>query len=146
MYKIYTDGSYKPTTDKGGYAVIITENDQVKKILHKGYIHTTNNRQELLGVLEALKYFKTPQHLEIYSDSSYIVTSINLHHAERWIEENDETKKNLDLWFQILQWCKFHIVSFIWVKGHNDNKYNELADLYANISAIVLNPEEDVKF
>lgn len=83
MYKIYTDGSYKSTTDKGGYAVIITENDQVIKILHKGYIHTTNNRQELLGVLEALKYFKTPQHLEIYSDSSYVVTSLNLHHAER---------------------------------------------------------------
>jgi ribonuclease HI len=50
------------------------------------------------------------------------------------------------LWFQIVIWSKFHDVKFIWVKGHNDNKYNELADLYANISAIVLNPEEDVKF
>lgn len=74
MIKIYTDGSYKPTTDQGGYASIITENNEVIKILYQGYIHTTNNRAELMGVLYALEYFKEPKDLEIYSDSSYIVS------------------------------------------------------------------------
>lgn len=77
MIKVYTDGSYKPTTDQGGYASIITDNDNVVKILYQGYIHTTNNRTELMGVLYALEYFKTPTQLEIYSDSSYIVSSVN---------------------------------------------------------------------
>lgn len=83
MIKIYTDGSYKPTTDQGGYASVITKNDQVIKILYEGYIHTTNNRAELMGVLYALEYFKEPKNLEIYSDSSYIVSSINNNHVKR---------------------------------------------------------------
>jgi ribonuclease HI len=52
----------------------------------------------------------------------------------------------MDIWKDIVMWRDFHNVTFHWVKGHNDNKYNELADLYANISAIVLNPIEDVEF
>ena len=83
MIKIYTDGSYKPTTDQGGYASIITENDQVIKILYNGYIHTTNNRAELMGILYALEYFKDSTELEIYSDSSYIINSINNGHVKR---------------------------------------------------------------
>ena len=56
---------------------------KVIKILYQGFKNTTNNRQELKGVLEALKYFKTPQVLEIYSDSSYVVSSINNGHVAR---------------------------------------------------------------
>lgn len=83
MIRIYTDGSYKPTTDQGGYASVITENNQIIKILYQGYIHTTNNRAELMGVLYALEYFSEPRHLEIYSDSSYIVSSINNRYVDK---------------------------------------------------------------
>lgn len=83
MYKIYTDGSYKPSTNQGGYSAIITENDQVIKILYYGYVNTTNNRSELRGVLNALKYFKQPVEIEIYSDSAYIVNSINNGYLEQ---------------------------------------------------------------
>lgn len=83
MIKIYTDGSYKPSTDQGGYATIITDNDNVIKILYEGYINTTNNRAELMGVLNALLYFKNPTEMEIYSDSAYIVNSINQGHVFR---------------------------------------------------------------
>lgn len=83
MIRIYTDGSYKPTTDQGGYASIITEDNKVIKILYQGYIHTTNNRAELMGVLYSLEYFKEPRNLEIYSDSIYIVSSINNGHVYR---------------------------------------------------------------
>lgn len=77
MIKIYTDGSYKPTLNQGGYASVITKNNEVIKVLYHGFKNSTNNRQELYGVLEALKYFKTPQTLTIYSDSNYIVLSVN---------------------------------------------------------------------
>ena len=97
MYKVYTDGSYKPTTTQGGYASIITKNDQIVKILYYGYINTTNNRAELLGVLKTLEYFIAPTNLEIYSDSAYIVNNINNGYVEQWIKNKDTTKKNMDL-------------------------------------------------
>lgn len=143
MYKIYTDGSYKPTTTQGGYASIITKNDQIVKILYYGYINTTNNRAELLGVLKTLEYFIAPTNLEIYSDSAYIVNNINNGYVEQWIKNKDTTKKNMDLWNKIYNLLQYHKVQFFWVKGHNNNKFNELADAYANIAASVLNPIED---
>ena len=145
MIRIYTDGSYKPTTSQGGYASVITKNNKVLKILYYGYIHTTNNRTELMGVLYALEYFKTPLKLEIYSDSSYIVNSINNGYLTKWITEHDSTKKNMDLWTRINDKLHFHNVKFFWVKGHNNNEFNELADCYADIAARVINPEEDIK-
>ena len=145
MYKIYTDGSYKSSTDQGGYAVVITKNDEVIKILNFGYIHTTNNRMELMGVLHALKYFDTLEMMEIYSDSSYVINSLNGHFVGTWLSSEDSDKKNLDLWKQINTLKDRHLVKFKWVKGHNNNKFNELADLYANISASVINPETDEK-
>ena len=146
MIKIYTDGSYKPSTNCGGYAAVITHNDLVIKVLHEGFKNTTNNRMEIMGVLEALKYYKTPMEIEIYSDSSYIVNSINEKHLHKWILEDDTSKKNLDLWKQIYNLLHFHRVKFFWVKGHDDNEFNELADLYANNSATILNPKKDLPY
>ena len=145
MVKIYTDGSYKPSINCGGYAAVITHNDLVIKVLHEGFKNTTNNRMEIMGVLEALKFFKTPMNIEIYSDSSYVVNSINERHLHKWIEDNDTTKKNMDLWIEIYRLLRKHRVHFFWVKGHDDNEFNELADLYANNSATVLNPKIDLK-
>ena len=97
MVRVYTDGSYKPKTDQGGYASIITLDGELIKILQKGYRHTTNNRTELMGVLYALEYFDEPTEMEIYSDSSYVVNSINNDYLDKWINDNDVTKKNMDL-------------------------------------------------
>lgn len=144
MLKIYTDGSYKPSTNCGGYSAVITHNDLVIKILHEGFKNTTNNRMEIMGVLEALKYYKTPMDIEIYSDSSYVINSINEKHLHRWVKENDETKKNMDLWSEVFRLVNFHNVKFFWVKGHDDNEFNELADMYANNSAKILNPKIDL--
>ena len=63
---------------------------------------------------------------------------------EKWFKENDFSKKNLDLWFQILDLLKFHKVTMCWVKGHSDNKYNNLADFLATHAATFLNLEEDI--
>ncbi len=75
--QVFTDGAFRPTTGQGGYACVIIEEGCVIKILHEGFRNTTNNRQELYGVLEALRYFKVPMEFTIYSDSQYVVTSIS---------------------------------------------------------------------
>lgn len=77
MYTIYTDGAYSSTDNVGGYSTIIIHEGNIIKKLYRGYKNTTNNRCELMGVLAALKYFDTPETLEIYSDSQYVVNSIN---------------------------------------------------------------------
>lgn len=143
MFECWTDGSYKPSSNCGGYSVIITKNGEIIKKLYRGYKGTTNNRMELLGVLECLKYFETPEEITIYSDSQYVVSSINNQHLFKWIEENDLSKKNLDLWRPIYELLKFHTVTFVWVKGHNNNKFNELADLYATHASDCLDLPED---
>lgn len=139
MYTIYTDGAYSSSIDCGGCSAIITQDNKVVKKLYQGYKHTTNNRMELRGVLMALEYFQTPQELEIYSDSSYVVNSINNKHVFRWFEQQDYSKKNLDIWFKIVELLAFHKVVFHWVKGHDDNEMNCLADLYAVHSSQCLN-------
>lgn len=83
MIKIYTDGSYNIKKDQGGCSSIITENNRIIDVLYQGYTHTTNNRTELLGILYSLEYFKDPKDIEIYSDSNYIVSSINNGYVNR---------------------------------------------------------------
>ena len=84
MYTVYTDGAYSSSTDCGGCSAIIVHEGNIIKKLHRGYKHTTNNRMELRGVLMVLEYFKDfPEELEIYSDSSYVVNSINNKHVFR---------------------------------------------------------------
>ena len=68
---------------------------------------------ELYGVLETLKHFDTPTQITIYSDSQYVVGSINNGHLEKSISSNDFSKKNLDLWRQIYEYLKIHDTRFI---------------------------------
>lgn len=115
------------------------------KTLYQGFKNTTNNRQELFGVLEALRYFTEPSKIKIYSDSQYIVNSINNGSAQKWFKEQDYTKKNLDIWVEILDLLNYHDVEFIWVKGHAGNEMNELVNTLAQHAANCLNLKEDIK-
>lgn len=100
---------------------------------------------ELRGVIEALKYFKEPTKIKIVSDSQYVVSSIVNKHVYKWFEDKDFSKKNLDLWFELIDLLEFHQVSFEWTKGHNTNKYNNIADKFAVHAAQCLNLKEDGK-
>ena len=131
--------------EKGGYSSIIIRGGTIVKKLYQGFKNTTNNRCELFGVLAALQYFKTPQNITIYSDSQYVVNSINNGHVFKWFEENDFSKKNLDIWHDIIDLLSFHNVEFIWVKGHDNNNMNNLADMYAQHAANCMNLIEDIK-
>ena len=143
MYTVYTDGAYMSSINCGGCSAIITRNGIVVKKLYKGFKNTTNNRMEIFGVIMALEYFTSPEEIEIYSDSSYVVNSINNKHVYKWFENQDFTKKNLDLWFRLIEALNLHNVKFHWVKGHNGNHFNEIADLYATHSCTCLNIPTD---
>lgn len=143
-YKAYTDGSYQNSIGAGGYAsVILDRENNAVKVICNGYKNTTNNRMELLGVIETLKLFKEKTDIEIVSDSQYVIKSITEGHALQWFKNKDFSKKNLDLWFELLDLIKFHNVSFTWVKGHNGNKWNELVDMLAVNGAKCLNISDD---
>ena len=153
VWEVWTDGSSQGNRiewehgflcERGGYGVVITKNEQVVKTLYQGFKNTTNNRQELFGVLEALKYFTEPSKIKIYSDSQYIVNSINNGSAQKWFEEQNYTKKNLDIWVEILDLLNYHDVEFIWVKGHAGNEMNELVNTLAQHAANCLNLKVDI--
>ena len=98
---------------------------------------------EIRAVLETLKYFEQPVKITIYSDSQYVVNSIVDKHIYKWFEEQDFSKKNLDLWFELIDLLEFHNVSFVWIKGHESNELNNLADMLAVHAAQCLNLPND---
>jgi ribonuclease HI len=81
--------------------------------------------------------------MTIISDSQYVVNTINKNWARKWLNENDGTKKNLDLWFKIIKLLEFHEVTIEWTKGHSVNEWNNLADLYAQHASQIINPIKD---
>ena len=131
---VYTDGAAKGNPGKGGYGVVMISGN-LKKEFSQGYLMTTNNRMELLAVIIALeKIKKTNSEVVVYSDSKYVVDSIEKKWVFAWETKNFNKKKNPDLWIRFLKVFRKHFVKFVWIKGHNNNKYNERCD-YLAVSA-----------
>lgn len=82
-YTAYVDGSYQSSLNTGGYASIICCNDSIIQELYQGFLHTSNNRMELLAVIETLKFFKNPVNITIVSDSKYVVEAITRGSAKK---------------------------------------------------------------
>ena len=128
---IYTDGSAKGNPGKGGYGAVLISGTH-RKELFQGYRLTTNNRMELLSVIVALEAIKTPNaNVTIYSDSKYVVDSVEKGWVFGWLKKQFKGKKNQDLWLRFLSIYKNHQVKFIWIKGHNENPENEVCDRLA---------------
>jgi ribonuclease HI len=141
---IYTDGSAKGNPGNGGYgAVIIYTNDKgetVEKTISGGYPDTTNNRMEITAVIKALQVLTIPCKAKVYSDSQYLVNTFNKRWINNWKRNgwktaNGNDVKNKDLWEVMLSLTKYHKVKFEWIKGHAENKYNELCDKLATSAA-----------
>jgi ribonuclease HI len=134
---IYTDGSSRGNPGPGGYGVVMKFKDKVKE-LSQGYIHTTNNRMELLAVIVALEAIKTTKYpIELYSDSKYVIDSISKGWVFNWEKKsNFGGKKNEDLWRRYLNIHKNFNIKFNWVKGHNGHEENERCDLLATTAAL----------
>lgn len=145
-YIAYCDGSYQPKIQTGGWASVIIKDGAIVKKLYYGMRNTTNNRMELLAVINTLKFFKEKVKITIYSDSQYVVNSVMLGWVKSWFDNSDFDKKNLDLWCELLDLIEFHDVTLIWVKGHDIDTMNNYVDMLAQHAAKCLNlPEDNVK-
>ncbi|MGI6593983.1 MAG: ribonuclease HI [Christensenellales bacterium] len=132
--EIYTDGACLGNPGPGGWCAILIYKGVEKTIsgLNK---ETTNNRMELAAAIEGLKALKEKCKVILYSDSAYLVNSINENWIENWQKNNFKKIKNVDLWKELIYQIKIHNVRFIKVKGHSDNKYNNKCDLIAREQA-----------
>ena len=132
---IYTDGACSGNPGIGGWgAVILSPN---KKVLHLsgGELNTTNNRMELTAAIKVFQYFKNSQSITIYTDSLYVKNGIQ-NWIKNWKKNGWKTSskkpvKNKDLWEELDNEISRHKISWEWVKGHDGNENNELADLLA---------------
>jgi ribonuclease HI len=133
---IYTDGAARGNPGPGGYGIVLIWGEKQKEI-SAGYRLTTNNRMELMAVIVALESLnKKGIPVTIYTDSKYIVDSVQKGWLENWIRTQFKGgKKNKDLWLRYHAIAlQFH-VRFVWVKGHADNKYNNRCDELATQAA-----------
>ena len=133
--EVYTDGACTGNPGKGGYGAVLIYNGKEKRI-KKGYRKTTNNRMELLAAIEALNLLKEPCEVTLYSDSKYLIDAINKNWLSSWQKNNwkKADKKavlNVDLWKSLVELIKVHNITFVWVKGHAGNSYNEICDALA---------------
>lgn len=132
---IYTDGACRGNPGPGGWGVVLRYGDH-EKLLSGAEDHTTNNRMELMAAIEGLNLLKTPCRVEFFTDSQYVQKGIR-DWLQGWKKNNwkksDKTAvKNADLWQALDQAASRHEVSWHWVKGHNGDRDNELADRLAN--------------
>ncbi len=133
--KIYTDGSSIGNPGPGGYGIILDWEGHIKE-LTRGYRKTTNNRMELLAVIIGLESLKDkPSNVTIFSDSKYVIDSIEKNWVFNWEKKNFKGKKNDDLWKRLLKTYRDHEVKFEWIKGHNNHPQNERCDFLALQSA-----------
>lgn len=134
MFKVvvHTDGSCKGNPGPGGYGAILVCKDKEKVV--RGYdCETTNNRMELLAVLEALRALKKPCEITISTDSRYLILATS--HDDDWLLRPN--RPNRDLWqiFIDLKKAGKHKIAFQKVKGHSGEVYNERCDRIAKEQA-----------
>lgn len=134
--EIYTDGACKGNPGIGGWGALMVSGD-AKKELFGGELNTTNNRMELLAVIESLKALKRPCEVVLHTDSQYVQKGISewIHgwKARGWKTSTREPVKNADLWQALDEAQSAHKVDWRWVRGHNGHPGNERADQLANL-------------
>jgi ribonuclease HI len=138
---IYTDGAAKGNPGRGGYgAVLLAPAGEGlpphRKELSAGYRLTTNNRMELLAVIEGLEALKRDGcEVTVYSDSRYVVDAVDKGWVFGWEKKGFAGKKNPDLWARFLRVYRRHKVRFVWIKGHASIPENERCDALAVAAA-----------
>ena len=135
MIRIYTDGAAQGNPGRGGYGTIL-KFGQHEKELSEGFRLTTNNRMELMAViigLEAIKKEGLP--VTIYSDSKYVVDSVEKGWIWNWQKKNFAKKANQDLWKRFIPLHQRFKPKFMWIKGHAGHAENERCDQLAVLAA-----------
>lgn len=133
---IYTDGACKGNPGVGGWGALL-ESGGHRKEIYGGEKLTTNNRMELLAVIEALHSLKQVSRVAVYADSQYVLKGINEWlpnwKKRNWRTSDNKPVKNVDLWQRLDAIASQHQVQWIWVKGHAGHPGNERADALANM-------------
>ena len=134
---IYTDGACKGNPGPGGWGALLSAGDTTKEIFG-GEMGTTNNRMEIMAVIQALSALKKPCHVILYLDSEYVRKGITewIHgwKARGWRTAAKAPVKNVDLWQRLdaLVETAGHQIDWRWVRGHAGDPGNERADALAN--------------
>ena len=133
--ELYTDGACKGNPGIGGWGVLL-RSGQNEKELFGGELNTTNNRMEIMAVIQGLQALKRPVEVTIYTDSQYVQKGISewiaSWRARGWKTANKKPVKNQDLWQTLDELVNQHHVSWQWIKGHSGHPDNERADQLAN--------------
>lgn len=133
--EIYTDGACSGNPGPGGWGAVLVYNGKEKE-LSGSEKNTTNNRMELTAVIMALNALNQPCEVKLTTDSKYVCDAVNKGwvyswRKNGWKKSDKKPALNVDLWKELLTLLEKHEVKFIWVKGHNGHKYNEICDALA---------------
>jgi len=132
---IYTDGACKGNPGPGGWGVLLKYNGEEREMFG-GEPSTTNNRMEMMAVIQALAALKRPSRVILHTDSTYVMKGITewIHGWKRknWRTAAKEPVKNVDLWKVLDEAVGKHDIEWKWVKGHSGHDGNERADQLAN--------------
>lgn len=140
---LYTDGAARGNPGPGGYGIVLISGKHRREI-SEGYRLTTNNRMELMAVIVGLEALKNPgTDVVVYTDSRYVADAVEKGWVFQWESKFFKKKKNPDLWLRFLKVYRNHKVRFIWIKGHSDNKENELCDRLAVEASLKNDLRED---
>jgi len=135
VIEAFTDGACRGNPGPGGWGVLLRFNDHEKRLCG-GDPETTNNRMELMAVIQALESLNRECKVKVTSDSQYVLKGIN-EWMENWKKRSWKTAakkpvKNVDLWQRLDKAREIHEIEWVWVKGHSGHIENEIADELAN--------------
>ncbi|QTI69882.1 ribonuclease HI [Gordonia polyisoprenivorans] len=138
VVEISTDGACLGNPGPGGWGAVLRYKGTEKEISGSAP-DTTNNKMELQAAIEGLAALKRPSTVILYTDSSYVRNGIMKWVAgwqrNGWKTADKKPVKNADLWKRLIDEEKRHQVEWRWVKGHNGDHYNEIADRLATSAA-----------
>lgn len=131
---LYTDGACSGNPGPGGWAALLRyKNNQRELCGHD--VQTTNNKMELTAVIKGLSLLKEPCHVELYTDSRYVLNGatkwLNEWRLNHWLKKDKKPVLNVDLWQQLEPLLETHEIAWHWVKGHAGHPENEYVDALA---------------
>ena len=136
---IYTDGACRGNPGPGGWGAVLICGEYRKEI-KGGSLLSTNNIMELTAVIKSLELLKNKSIIEIITDSTYVKNGITewikKWKKNGWKNANKKPVKNKDLWLKLNDLCQKNTIIWKWVKGHSNNRYNNLADELATKAII----------
>lgn len=147
---IYADGACLGNPGPGGWGAVLLDGGPRKEI-SGGFRRTTNNRMELLAVIQALESLQKVSSVDVFTDSKYLHDAVNKGWLVKWRRNGWQTSerkpvKNQDLWLRLNALLQKHDVRFAWVRGHAGDPENERSDRLAGAAALVPGLAEDEEY